>query len=136
MKVVLHRLASSEAGTMGQIEVDGEFVCFTTELPWRHNARNVSCIPWGAYKLGWENSPKFGRRLHVLDVPERSHILLHAGNWQRNTLGCIMPCTMLDRSHVTKQIEGRASKIALDRLEELLPDDGTRYDLEITPATA
>ena len=88
---VLQRIHTCEDGTLSRITVDGQFVCFATELPWRDNKVNESCIPAGRYKLAWELSPREGPRLHVQDIPKRSHVMFHPANWQRECRGCIFP---------------------------------------------
>jgi len=70
----------SNQGTLGMIYYDG-FKCYTLELPWKENARNVSCIPKGSYEVKMRLSPKYGQAYWVSDVPDRSFILIHSGNW-------------------------------------------------------
>ena len=36
-------------GTNGKLKCDGEFICYTIELPWKNNEKRVSCIPVGKY---------------------------------------------------------------------------------------
>jgi len=76
--------------SLGVLCVKGmpEFV--TLEEAWRNNERKVSCIPAGRYTVKRVLSPKFGATFEVCDVPERSHILFHAGNTHKDTLGCIL----------------------------------------------
>jgi hypothetical protein len=62
----------------------------TLEPPWQHNMRNISCIPAGEYVVKKHFSRKFGDCFHVLDVPNRSGILIHAGNYVQDTRGCIL----------------------------------------------
>jgi hypothetical protein len=66
-------------------------VCETLELPWRDNQRSISCIPTGTYQVVERTSPKFKDHLHVLKVPGRSYILIHAGNTHNDIRGCILP---------------------------------------------
>jgi len=50
-------------------------------------------IPAGIYTLKWHNSPRFQCVLPELSNHEVSgdrHILLHAGNYPRNTDGCLL----------------------------------------------
>ena len=61
------------------------------ELPWRDNERRVSRIPAGNYQAIKHISPKFGPCLWLQDVSMRSEILIHKGNYNRDTLGCILP---------------------------------------------
>jgi hypothetical protein len=58
-----------------------DFNCHTLELPWRDNQRSISCIPPGEYLAKTRQSPRFGLTYHVKEVPGRSYILIHSGNW-------------------------------------------------------
>jgi len=60
---------------------DEVFKCRTLELPDRDNQMNISCIPEGFYDVVPRTSKKYGNHLHVLDVPERSYILIHPANY-------------------------------------------------------
>ena len=122
--VVIQRLDSTESGTIGRLSVDGEFLCFTVELPWRDNRVNVSCIKSGRYDLAQRESPKFGLRWHVIDVPSRTHVLIHAANYQSECRGCIFPATSLGHTAAPGRMQGyrgRESRLALDRFERALP---------------
>jgi len=70
----------SDQGTEGILLYDS-FNCPTLELPWRDNQRSISCIPPGEYNCVTRKSPKFGTTYHVTEVPERSYVLIHSGNW-------------------------------------------------------
>ena len=122
MTVELYRMDQSSAGTVGRITVDGEFVCYSVEKPWHLNERNISCIPCGDYDLVWRVSPRFGNRLHVDDVWNRSHILIHPGNWQHETRGCIMPATYVGQVESGENAGccGRDSRVATEKLERIL----------------
>lgn len=61
------------------------------EPPWRDNKPNVSCIPKGEYECVWHRSPRYGWVYALTGVPDRSHILIHAGNIAAHTKGCILP---------------------------------------------
>ncbi|MBL7742860.1 MAG: hypothetical protein JNN00_05220, partial [Chitinophagaceae bacterium] len=67
-------------GTNGDIFLNGKKVCSTIELPWKDNAPQVSCIPEGIYELRKRYTPRFGKHFILLNVPQRSYILLHAAN--------------------------------------------------------
>lgn len=68
-----------------------DFRCFTLELPWKFNKQNESCIPSGYYIVSKHESPTHGECLLVEGVPNRTWILFHAGNYTRDTKGCILP---------------------------------------------
>ncbi|MFA9389678.1 MAG: DUF5675 family protein [Prolixibacteraceae bacterium] len=83
-------------GTNGALFCNDQFVCFTIELPWQENRRNISCIPEGKYSLGKRFTERRGWHLLVKDVPNRSEILFHpANNALKELQGCIAPVTML-----------------------------------------
>lgn len=74
------------------------FRCDTIELPWLNNQPQISCIPKGKYKVVYRESAKYPRHYHVLDVPNRSFILIHQANYvgsknpkthKPDLLGCI-----------------------------------------------
>jgi hypothetical protein len=84
-------------GTNGGIFFNDKFICFTIELPWKDNLRNISCIPEGRYRLGKRFTPNRGWHLLVNEVPGRSGILFHAANNALKELrGCIAPVTFSD----------------------------------------
>lgn len=62
----------------------------TLELPDLGNQKRISCIPEGKYKVHRIYSPKFGTCFHVQDVPGRTGILIHKGNYTKDTSGCIL----------------------------------------------
>lgn len=103
-------------GTNGTLWLYGKPICYTIELPWRGNRRNVSCIPEGRYRLGVTRSPRFGLRLYVRGVPRRSGILIHAANDAATELrGCIAPVT----KH-TGEGRGIYSRLAMERVENIV----------------
>jgi 5,10-methylene-tetrahydrofolate dehydrogenase/methenyl tetrahydrofolate cyclohydrolase len=83
-------------GTNGTLSANGQFVCFTIELPWLNNQRKLSCIPEGRYKLVKRYTAKRGNHILVVGVPGRSLILFHPANDALKELeGCIAPVTKL-----------------------------------------
>ena len=98
MRLVLTRTAQMPVvdpqQTEGELYViqNGKIIyqCVTLELPWRNNARRVSCVPDGTYKCVKRTSPKYGHHWHLLNVPNRDLILIHSGNYNHHTLGCIL----------------------------------------------
>lgn len=85
--------------TLGTMRVAGVFQCVTIEPPWLNNERNISCIPEGTYTLRKRVSPivqrttrgEYSEGWEVTNVTGRSFIMLHVGNWVKNTDGCILP---------------------------------------------
>lgn len=90
----LTRLEEDDKQTLGGLVVycgtDIVFTCKTLELPWLDNEPFISCIPKGTYKVKRRESDTYGEHWHVLDVIYRSLILIHHGNFHRDTEGCII----------------------------------------------
>ena len=89
MKLTLERTVRDDTITMGKLRGDGWMLC-TLENPWLNNEPYVSCIPVGYYECKRVDSPRYGNTFEVTDVEGRTHILFHWGNWEKNTLGCIL----------------------------------------------
>ena len=128
LDLTLYRSGSTEQGTMGWLWGDGVPVCFVMELPWRDNQSNVSCIPAGRYQVSYlprSASGKYRDVYHVQDVPNRSGILIHPGNfagdrqmgYQTDSWGCLLPATRF--GVLGGQRAGLASRAALRKLHRL-----------------
>lgn len=90
LELTLHRNRVYSDRIIGKLIIDGDLLAYTLERPWLDNKRSISCIPEGTYTCVWQRSPKFGWTYQVLDVPNRSRILIHSGNVVKNTYGCIL----------------------------------------------
>jgi len=91
--VILTRVLDDGNATVGTLHLAAtpRPLCVTLENTWADNEPRVSCIPEGEYQLHLTHqSPKYGVVPKVMEVPDRSHILFHAGNRARDTLGCIL----------------------------------------------
>lgn len=90
-KVKLVRKIYTESGTKGLLYTEaGSYPFYTMENPWLDNKKTDSCIPLGTYICEPVKSPRFGNTIEVTGVPNRSHILFHAGNSPDDTDGCIL----------------------------------------------
>ncbi len=67
-----------------------EFKCI--ELPWLNNKNNESCIPLGVYKARRRKCDKCKYKdcIEILNVPDRTGILVHNGNRYTHTDGCVI----------------------------------------------
>jgi len=86
----LIRVENGKEHTIGVMLIDGVVLGFTLEDEYADNQKNVSCIPTGTYDVVRHQSPKYGECFMVANVPNRSHILIHAGNTDDHTQGCIL----------------------------------------------
>jgi hypothetical protein len=103
-------------GVNGTLEIDGKTICKTIELPWKQNERRVSCIPEGIYPLRKRYSRKFGWHIEVVNVKNRSLILIHpANNALLELNGCIAPVTKISGAGT-----GLMSRNAFNKLKNLV----------------
>ncbi|MDL2306632.1 DUF5675 family protein [Desulfovibrio sp. OttesenSCG-928-C06] len=150
-RFTLTRAASSDHGTAGFLSGLGGFKIATLELPWRDNRQYFSCIPAGDYLCRPYSSPhradgrpgKYQNVYQVLDVPGRSAILIHAGNWAGDVkLGYktdVQGCILVGTRHMYPSGKGQLmlseSRIALQMLRDCLAVLGaTRFVLSIRTA--
>lgn len=135
--VAIFRIRRSDHGTEG-ILCFGAFSCYTLELTWRNNWRNISCIPPGIYDVQIRVSPRYGRIYWVMNVAGRKYILVHPGNWagdvkkglKTHTNGCIL--TGKYRGWLQGQRAVLASRITLKKFMSLL--GGSSFKLNIIEA--
>lgn len=134
LHLTLNRLQDTGNETIGELRVEGKHelestVFHTIERPWLDNKPRVSCIPPGTYKFaphGWEkNSTASKTRVwELLDVPDRTGILIHVGNTSKDVIGCI--AVGLSTGFIEGHPACLQSKQAIEMLREHIgQDDGT-----------
>lgn len=97
-RITLFRYETGDQGTFGIFRGPSPVRFHSIELPWRGNENNISCIPNGLYRCFVRHSNKYGLAYEVENVPGRSAILIHLGNWagdaslgyRTNSYGCIL----------------------------------------------
>lgn len=98
MNLSLKRLHFSPFTTIGELQIDGQFECFTLEdcdrileNPENKKILGQTAIPRGRYQVVITHSNRFGRLMpRILEVPQFSGILIHPGNVAGDTEGCIL----------------------------------------------
>ena len=103
MKLKLVRISSQADSTSGVLFIDDKFACYTLEDEQREvKVYGETAIPLGTYDVKFRNVGGFHDRykkrftgLHVgmlelQDVPNFQFILIHCGNTDENTAGCIL----------------------------------------------
>jgi len=89
-EVLLQRMGYLEFGTFGRLHLPDGHIIYTVERPWLRNERGISCIPEGDYTCRPSRYHRGGYdAIEVMDVPDRSRILIHIGNWPADVQGCI-----------------------------------------------
>jgi hypothetical protein len=113
MKIKVQRLHDTGDATVGAMFIDGVFQCFTLEDEHRDvKIKGETRIPAGTYKINFRKeggfhakyTAKYGSMhkgmLHVQDVPNFQWILIHTGNTDEHTAGCLLVGETADLSGV------------------------------------
>jgi hypothetical protein len=145
MLLTLERHAYLSDRTMGKLYV-GDEIFHTLERPWIRSPYHLggtnfeSCVPDGRYILQPFDSEAhpdcwnlYSPNLDVfLEEPNdgagRWAILIHAGNYVKDVVGCIAPGLTADEEHVWN------SRAAMDRIRSVLGAE--EHTLEIKPVGA
>jgi len=127
---VIYRFEKTDKGTVSAnlVNIDkDEFNQFgyNVELPYLDNRINVSAIPSGLYSFEKRVSENRGNHFAILNVPGRTSILVHSGNYMKDTQGCILPCLDYAYTKESKTPYGVTSRVALKQLFNALPSKGT-----------
>jgi len=127
-KLKLIRLEETQEQTLGYLFDGLEKLACTLELAYKENKFQISSIPKGNYCVKRRWSQKYGNHFHILDVPNRDYILIHAGNYYTQILGCVL----VGNHHVDINKDGykdvTSSKNTMKKLIDSLPND---FELEI-----
>lgn len=111
MKLWVERYGFGHDSTLGKLydmtEGRPEFVCYTLEDERRKvKVKHETAIPVGIYRIDYHKSSRFKERyakryewhrdgwmLQLQDVPGFEGILIHPGNTDDDTSGCLLPGT-------------------------------------------
>ena len=136
MKAIISRTYNASETIGSMFVMNGEeklFACKTIELPDLGNQPNCSCIPEGTYDVVKWVSPSKGRCFKLLQVPARSNILIHSGNYAAglhpDTLGCILPGKYFSDINEDRFVDVVESWATMKRLLNVLPDKFKLYIL-------
>ena len=103
MKLTVVRTQFGTDATNGLLFIDGIFECYTLEDQYQAvKVMHETCIPEGKYDIKFRTvggfHDKYKKRygnahygmLHLQDVPNFTYILIHAGNTDEHTSGCLI----------------------------------------------
>ena len=128
ISMILKRVCSDDDGTYGTLIVDDKLITLTLEESWLKNKQDESCIPEGSYICKRVISGRFGETFMVEEVPDRTNILFHWGNTEKDTKGCILLGLMTGQLYTVDDDSGDkewqpailSSKIAFNKFMNLL----------------
>ena len=103
MKLTVVRTQFGTDATNGLLFIDGLFECYTLEDQYQAvKVMHETCIPEGTYDIELRKTggfhAKYSERyknahygmLHIQDVPNFTYILIHTGNTDEHTSGCLI----------------------------------------------
>lgn len=103
MEVTVERLSGGNDSTLGALFIDDKFACFTCEDQFQtKKVYGETRIPAGRYQLKLRREGRFHQRyaakfpgfhlgmLWLQDVPGFEYVLIHIGNTDDDTAGCIL----------------------------------------------
>lgn len=114
-KAVINRIYQHDC-TVGIINYGLSARACTLELPYINNEQNVSCIPAGYYIAQYRKSPSNGDVIELKNVPNRSYIQIHAGNYTSQIAGCILVGDSLADINKDGTLDVTNSKATLEKL--------------------
>ena len=148
MRILLQRHALKAGYTIGRMEINGRYFCDTLEDTDRGLSEEMSedgiaalkvkgatAIPTGTYRIDMQTrSPRFGRVLpRLVSVKGYAGVLIHSGNTDADTEGCILVGENRERGKVLN------SRATLEHLLVFLREaqaEGEEIELTITRAGA
>ena len=103
MKITVDRYLSDNDATLSKVSIDGAFECYGLEDEYREEKISAETrIPAGTYQVKLRTEGGFHQKykkrfgvlhrgmLHVQDVPNFKYILIHIGNTDEDTAGCLL----------------------------------------------
>ena len=109
MKITVERFLSDNDSSVSRLLIDGSHECFGLEDEFREEkVPSETRIPAGTYQVGVRTEGGFHARysrrfpefhkgmLHILEVPNFTFILIHCGNTDENTAGCLLVGTSVN----------------------------------------
>ena len=103
MKLTVVRTQFGTDATNGLLFINGIFECYTLEDQYQAvKVMHETCIPEGTYDIKFRKTGGFDSKyreryknahygmLHIQDVPNFTYILIHTGNTDEHTSGCLI----------------------------------------------
>jgi hypothetical protein len=131
----------TDKSSVGEMFIDGDFICYTLEDKDREVEEDASrkikgetAIPLGKYRVIRNMSARFKRMLpRLLDVFGFEGILIHPGNTDKDTEGCILLGMTRENNAIG---QSRNAFAVVDALIKKALDAGEKVTIEITRDTS
>lgn len=126
-QLILTRTTFTENSTIGELTIDGKFICYVLEDKDRKletGSKKVfseTAIPRGTYEIiiNWSN--RFQRQMPLLlNVPQFEGIRIHGGSTKESTSGCLI-CGFIkgkDRIQNSKEATRMVTEIIAEKLKK------------------
>lgn len=125
MEIKILRIVEGQKQTLGELQVieKGQVVfrCNTLELPNKHNQQNISSIPTGVYEGDRSFSVNNLDCIKIKEVPGRTHIQIHAGNFHTDIEGCILVGSHFTDINKDGYYDVANSRVTLNKLLSFCP---------------
>ena len=136
MKIEVKRKCLKNNATTGDLFVNGQFECHTLEDVVRKPGVKIwgaTAIPAGIYKIIVNLSQRFKKFMpRLLDVPGFDGILIHSGNTDVDTHGCILVGLKISDKNTITMGTSRAAYDSLFQKIENAIKLGEEVTIEIT----
>lgn len=142
MEILVDRFISDDDTTISRILIDGKFICFGLEDEYREEKlAGETRIPAGLYEITLRTEGGFHARyqrrfpdihkgmLHILKVPNFKWILIHCGNTDKDSSGCLLVGSQAITEPGDMKIISSAS--AYKRFYSQVVDAAMNYNLSI-----
>lgn len=131
MEIEVLKIAESKDSTFSQMRIDGQHFCFVVEDGYRkEKVAGQTRIPDGRYKIAKRTvggffakyRQRFGHAfaIEILDVPGFKDILIHTGNTDGDTRGCLLVGDIAGRTGINYAIAPGWSTPAYKRLYDVV----------------
>lgn len=139
MRITVDRIKSNDDATLSIISTQSGFECFGLEDEYREDKiANETRIPGGLYKIRLKPHGRMHERyqrkfyfhqgmLHLQDVPGFTDILIHIGNTDDDTAGCLLVGSGCDSA----ELRLTKSTYAYMKLYKKVVQAAAEHDLDI-----
>lgn len=141
MRIIVSRFVSDSDATLSLVSVDGEFICFGLEDEYRETkVPGETRVPAGEYPVRMRREGGFHSRyankfgtfhqgmLHIQDIPDFEYVLIHIGNSDEDTAGCLL---LGENANTSGELRITSSTSAYKKFYKLVKDAAIAGELMI-----